>query len=239
MSDAAIRGVILAGGFGTRVRHLLPEVPKPMAPAAGRPFVEWVARFLAREGITELTVSTGYRAEKIENHFRHAAVPGTTLRCIPEREPLGTAGGFLNAAAGQRAECWLVANGDSLALAGLAPLRAALEGMDAALLGLWMENCDRYGTLAVDERGRLREFQEKRPGRGVINAGVYLLREELLGRFPAQRPLSFELDVFPALLAGGVRTAVAAVEAPFLDIGTEQTLAQADAFVRAHPEYFL
>jgi D-glycero-alpha-D-manno-heptose 1-phosphate guanylyltransferase len=81
-------------------------------------------------------------------------------------------------------------------------------------------------------------FDEKRPGRAVINAGVYLLRHELLARFGAQRPLSFEREVFPALIAGGTPVHVHAVECPFLDIGTPETLPEAEAFVCGNAEWF-
>jgi D-glycero-alpha-D-manno-heptose 1-phosphate guanylyltransferase len=239
MSDAAaMHGVILAGGLGTRIRHVLPALPKPMAPAAGRPFLEWVARFLVRQGLRDLTISTGHRADQIAAHFDGVALPGVTIGCISEPEPLGTAGGFLHAAAERHADSWLVCNGDSLALTGLAPMQAAIQTADAALLAVEMEDCSRYGALSVDADGRLLSFAEKRPGRALMNAGVYLLRGDLLKRFPPQRPLSFEHHVFPALLGAGARIVAVPAQAPFLDIGTEETLVQADTFVRAHPEYF-
>ncbi|OLE45615.1 MAG: hypothetical protein AUI36_22515 [Cyanobacteria bacterium 13_1_40CM_2_61_4] len=94
-----------------------------------------------------------------------------------------------------------------------------------------MADAARYGTLAFDESRRLLRFEEKRPGAGVINAGVYLLKPELLTRFPSARPLSFEKDVFPSLLAGGARLRVHATDAPFLDIGTPESLALAESFI--------
>src|SRR5207237_8157393 len=105
--------VILAGGFGTRVKHLLPNVPKPMAPVLGKPFLEWVVRFLTRQGIHRVILSTGYLSHVIENHFRSQPVHGVSTQCIPETDPLGTAGGFLHAVhlSAHRAETWLIANG--------------------------------------------------------------------------------------------------------------------------------
>ena len=113
--------VVLAGGFGTRVSHLLTGVPKPMAPVAGRPFLEWVVRCLARQGIPKVLLSTGYMAEvggatfpdSTSNRRYHAMLcrdPGT-----------GTGGGFFNAVrlSGESPEAWLVLNGDSLVFADL------------------------------------------------------------------------------------------------------------------------
>ncbi len=90
--------VVLAGGFGTRVAHLLTGIPKPMAPVAGKPFLEWIVRWLARQGFARVVLSTGHLAEVVEQHFRTqpvAGVPRVASRKPGHWEP---AGGFLNAA---------------------------------------------------------------------------------------------------------------------------------------------
>jgi D-glycero-alpha-D-manno-heptose 1-phosphate guanylyltransferase len=228
--------VVLAGGFGTRIRHLLPDVPKPMAPVAGRPFVEHVVRYLVRGGVTQVVLSTGYLASVVEAHFAAEPVPRAAVRCVAEDEPLGTAGGFLHAVrhAGFAPECWLVLNGDSLVVADLPAFLAdfVASGADAALIGLEVADAARFGSLEFASDGRLRRFVEKRPGAGTINAGVYAFRTALLESFPARRPLAFETDVFPRLIAGGAHVRVHPVAAPFLDIGTPESLAQAEAFIR-------
>src|ERR1035438_6482012 len=76
--------VVLAGGFGTRVAHLLPGVPKPMVPVAGKPFLEWVVRFLARQGIPKAILSTGHLADVVEEYFRTQPVRGAVTHCIAE-----------------------------------------------------------------------------------------------------------------------------------------------------------
>lgn len=233
--------MVLAGGEGRRLGSLLGSLPKPLLPAAGRPFLEWVLRWLARQGISEAVLSAGFRSQAVADFSRRAAVPGLRLCCSVELSPLGTAGGFLHAAGGfPGKDPWLVCNGDSLVLAGLEPLYDALKtpGVKAAILAVGAPDAGRYGSLEADADGRLVRFAEKRKGKGLINAGVYLLAPELLERCPDRRPLSFETDVFPAWLAAGVSVAVCPASAPFLDIGTEETLAQADAFVSAHPDAF-
>src|ERR1051325_9263224 len=90
--------VELAGGFGTRIKHLLGDIPKPMAPVAGKPFLEWVIRYLAKQGINKVVLSTGHLAEVIKKHFQDSPVTGVTVKCVRETTPLGTAGGFLHAA---------------------------------------------------------------------------------------------------------------------------------------------
>jgi NDP-sugar pyrophosphorylase family protein len=234
--------VVLAGGFGTRIRHLLPELPKPMAPVCGRPFVEWVVRYLAQQGIGQVILSTGHLGERIEAHFSQERIPGINLICVREREPLGTGGGFLNAVrlSQTRPAFWLVLNGDSLAFARLDHLAAAMTRPEIAgvLLGVEVENASRYGTISFDETGLLQKFEEKQRGRGVINAGVYLFRAEALTAFPATIPLSFEKEIFPALLASGAALKVCVCQAPFLDIGTPESLPQAAAFIKSNLNQF-
>jgi D-glycero-alpha-D-manno-heptose 1-phosphate guanylyltransferase len=234
--------VVLAGGFGTRVAHLLPGIPKPMAPVAGKPFLEWVVRCLARQGIPEVLLSTGHLAEVVERHFQPQPVPGVVTRCFAENRPLGTAGGFLNAVrlSGANPEAWLVLNGDSLVFADLKLAAAELSNPAVAgvVIGCAMADASRYGTLAIGPAGELRGFTEKRPGKGVINAGIYLLRDSLVRQFPGTLPLSFEQEVFPELIGRGFLLKVHPVEAPFLDIGTPASLRQAEEFVEQNHARF-
>lgn len=241
-SSHKITAVVLAGGFGTRIQHLLQNLPKPMAPVAGRPFLDWVVRYVARQGVQRVILSTGYLAETVERYFQANAVDGISVSCVPETTPLGTAGGFLNAAAAETGNPggWLVLNGDSLALAPLDPLFETLVNpdLDGAILGVAMQDASRYGTLIQNEAGELKGFGEKRPGSGIINAGVYLFRSSLLETWPKSRPLSFETDVFPMLAARQVRLKVCLTDAPFLDIGTPESLPQAENFVGENRAFF-
>jgi D-glycero-alpha-D-manno-heptose 1-phosphate guanylyltransferase len=217
----------------------LPDLPKPLAPIAGRPFLEWQLRFLRKQAIFRIAISTGYQASRIDALIGHIGLANLHISCVSEARPLGTAGGFVNAfhSAGACAKQVLVCNGDSLVLTPFEPLFDAAETADAAMLAVTVEDASRFGTLKV-EGARLLGFEEKRPGAGLINAGVYIFRRETIARFPSKRPLSFEYDVFPALLSDGARIAVVACQAPFIDIGTEESLAQAEAFIRQHMSWF-
>ena len=242
VSPDQVTAVILAGGFGTRIQHLLPDLPKPMAPVCGKPFLEWVIRYLAKQGIRRSILSTGYLAETVERHFAKAPVKNVFVKCVPEVEPLGTAGGFLNAARGapEQPAAWLILNGDSMALAPLNGMISSLAdpAISGAILGVPMSDASRYGTVEHGPGGELEAFKEKRPGAGVINAGVYLFRASVLKSFPPREPLSFEKEVFPELAARKVRLKVCVTQAPFLDIGTPESLPQAEAFVRENANEF-
>lgn len=237
-----VGAVILAGGFGTRLRSVLTDIPKPMAPVLGKPFVEWIVRFLASEGVRTIRISTGHLAEKIDEHFKKQPVGEVSVECIVEQEPLGTAGGFLNAvsAPGESPEAWLVLNGDSLAFGSLKAMVSLLDRPEVlgALAGVRMNDASRYGTIVQDSKGALECFEEKHPGAGMINAGIYLFRSSLLGKFPKQRPLSFETDVFPDLLGANVCLRVFESAGPFLDIGTPESLAAAEGFVQENRHQF-
>lgn len=240
----SIIATVMAGGFGTRLQGVLKDLPKPMAPVAGKPFLEWVLRYLRRQGVSSSILSTGYLAETISSYFESNPPAAMECQCAPETSPLGTAGGFLNAVNQTDLEnpplAWLVLNGDSLALADLGPLFAQLEDpkVDGAVLSVWMEDASRYGSLQVSSDDRLESFLEKRPGASWINAGVYLIRHSLIERFPQKAPLSWETDVFPTLLSEGAHFSVVRQSAAFIDIGLPESLAQADDFVRQHESAF-
>lgn len=233
------RAVVLAGGLGTRLRGVLPDLPKPLAPVNGKPFLEWVLLHLAANGIRTAVISTGYKSEAIVDWSRTAAIAEIRVSTRAEPSPQGTAGGFLHAVGNQvSGSPWLLCNGDTLVLANLSFLYDALKGNDAAVLGVRQADASRYGRLETDARGLLTGFVEKRPGAGLINAGVWLFSAALLSRFPKKRPLSLEADVVPRWLKDGVRIAVVPVDAPFIDIGIEETYAKATAFVESHSEAF-
>jgi D-glycero-alpha-D-manno-heptose 1-phosphate guanylyltransferase len=181
-------------------------------------------------------------AEVAEQHFKPQPVADVITRCFAEASPLGTAGGFLNVTrlSGESPAAWLVLNGDSLVFADLKLAAAELSNPAVAgvVVGCAVADASRYGTLAIGPAGELRGFTEKRPGRGVINAGMYLLRNSLLSELPGTMPLSFEQEVFPQLISRGFLLKVRAVDAPFLDIGTPESLRQAESFVQQNRAQF-
>lgn len=230
-----ITAVILAGGFGTRVKHLLPNIPKPMATVLNKPFIEWIIRYLQQQNINHFLLSTGYLAEVIETYFNKNTLDNLTIKCYEEKEPLGTGGGFLNAVNqnSNSSDYWLVANGDSLIFTDLKPFFDCLndDEVEGVILGLTVEDASRYGSLKFDDNNNLISFAEKQGGKGVINGGVYLFKNSILGKFPPQKSLSFEYDIFPFLLSQGCKLKVYTISAPFLDIGTPETLIQAERFI--------
>lgn len=227
--------VILAGGFGTRIKHLLPNIPKPMVKVANKPFLAWIIDYFQKQNLNEFIISTGYLGHRIDQYFKDNLIDNLVINCYQENEPLGTAGGFLNAVnlSEKKPFSWLITNGDSLIFTHLKPLFNYLENddVDGVILGVSLPDASRYGSLKYDGDFNLISFAEKQEGKGVINAGVYLLKNSLINKFPSQKPLSFEYDVFPELLRQRCKIKVHITESPFLDIGTPETLIQAENFI--------
>ncbi len=241
MGKAQWTAVVLAGGLGTRLRKVCPHVPKPLAPVLGRPFLDWVLLYLHACGLGRVVIATRDRADQFRSYNGTEQFPGLELRTVAETEALGTAGGFCHAAMAALATNLIALNGDSLLLTPLPPILQdfARRSAPAAIVGVGVEDAARYGTLEVDSRGWVRGFGEKQPGAGLVNAGIYLFRQKVLSEFPGKRPLSFETDVFPHLIASGHAIRAYPCSAPFLDIGIPEALAQAPAFLTSHFETFL
>lgn len=233
--------VVLAGGQGTRIRHLLPGLPKPLAPINGQPFLGWIIEFLAKQGLNNIVFSTGYLGDQIKGFISDNQL-GLKLRCADEKVPLGTGGGALNALDSNQEnyDNALILNGDSLTLADLSPLFKSFADISVgvSIIGVNVRDAGRYGTLVISDDGMLVGFREKQPGQGIINAGIYLFRKEVLDKFPRGKNISFERDIFPSLLTKKVRIKVIKVEAPFIDIGTEESLAEASIFIIKNNNYF-
>ncbi|MTF38081.1 nucleotidyltransferase family protein [Cyanobacterium aponinum] len=240
--EKKITAVILAGGFGTRVKHLLPDIPKPMAKVLDKPFLEWIIRYLHQQNINNFLLSTGYLSTIIKNYFNTSLFDNLSIKCYEELEPLGTGGGFINAVKQDKSytDYWLVVNGDSLIFSNLKPFFECLndDTVEGVILGLTVEDASRYGSLKFDDDYNLISFAEKKDGKGIINGGIYLFKNDVLAKFPQNNKLSFEYDIFPYLLSQGCKIKVHITSAPFLDIGTPETLIQAEKFIAENWQSF-
>ncbi|MCS7044811.1 MAG: nucleotidyltransferase family protein [Gemmataceae bacterium] len=231
-SDVAV--FILAGGLGTRLRPVVPDVPKVLAPVGGRPYLAHLLERLAETGLRQAVLLTGYQAEAIEAAFgdRFGLL---TLRYSRESTPLGTAGAARLGLAKTDAATIVLMNGDSWCAVDLLALvrRHKRRRADATMVITSVPDVSRYGAVRCDASDRVVGFAEKNEGGGPgwINAGIYVIRRPLLAALPSGRPLALERDVLPKWLS---RTKVVAYRSlgPFLDIGTPESYAAASAFFR-------
>lgn len=228
-----MEAIVLAGGFGTRLSGRLVGVPKPMAPVAGRPFLEILLAQLARSGCTRVILSVGHLHESIENHFG-SAWRGMALEYEIETAPLGT-GGAIRAALARAGEAnVLVLNGDTFLQIDYAAM-IEFHAQQRALLTMAISaqpDVARYGGVILDA-GRVIGFEEKgRSGPGWINAGVYVLRADLNWPRHLHQKFSFETDYLAPEIS---RLSPAAYKAEgfFLDIGIPADLDRAQSELKA------
>lgn len=241
--------IILAGGLGTRIRDLFPELPKPLIPCQDKAFIEWIILYLKNQGVQTFTISSGYKAEKIETYFKKWS---THVQVCSETRPLGTGGGLLYAFNQSRfhSEYTIVCNGDSLLLINLKQilLEVAQKKPDFVIVGTPVSDVSRFGSLAISTENTLIGFNEKgRSGHGIINSGIYIIKSELLEKWPdietwkppvLNSSLSIETNMIPALLKSQKKICVEVGAGAFIDIGTPSSVREADSFIRDHKEYF-
>jgi D-glycero-alpha-D-manno-heptose 1-phosphate guanylyltransferase len=232
-----MEAIVLAGGLGTRLAARLVNVPKPMAPVAGRPFLEILLHQLARAGCTRVVLSVGHLHQVIENHFG-TAFRGMAVDYAVESAPLGT-GGALRAALGVvQEDSALVLNGDTFLDADYAAM-LRFHQKEAAPMTMAVTHCAdiaRYGGVLIGgtaENLRVTGFEEKgRSGSGWINAGAYVLRRDL--RWSAHLPekFSFETDFLGPQIRP-LAPAAFPVSGFFLDIGVPEDLDRAQTELAA------
>ena len=225
-----MEAIVLAGGFGTRLRQAVADVPKPMAPVAGRPFLEIVLNSLAQKGFTRVILSLGFMAEKISDYFGTRFV-GLDLAYVVEGEPLGTGGATRLAVEACTQNHVFVFNGDTYLDLEVQSLEQQWQAnRNPIVVGRQVPDTTRYGRLLVDG-GRITSFAEKGiAGPGLINAGCYVLATDALARFPVNYPFSFETNYFVPEVA---RTTVEVFETEgvFIDIGIPEDYVRAQTLL--------
>lgn len=212
--------IVLAGGFGTRLAHVVPDVCKPMAPVAGRPFLRFVMDQLAANGVERAVVADGYRREQIEGYFK-GFYRGVDVVYSPEEEPLFTGGAVKQALAKCEGGWVFVMNGDTWLDVDFGAMEAAADNAPDSVKAIVavkrMRDFERYGTVDVDAGGAITAFHEKKPcAEGLINTGVYLIRRDALADMP--RTFSLENDFFETVVSDGPLCACEC-EGGFIDIG--------------------
>jgi len=224
-----LKTLILAGGLGTRLRQAVPDRPKPMAPAAGKPFLEYLVEWLRDQGFDDLVLCVGHRADQVRAHFGDGRRWGGHIAYAVDASPLGTGGALKNA--GEHVTgTTLVLNGDSYlevhlrAMVDAHRARRAADGRAVGTLAtVRVEDTSAGGALEMEGAGRIGGFREKgEAGPGWINGGIYVLEPEVWEAIPEGRPVSIERETFPHLLTQGYHLYAYPVGGFFVDIGTPQ-----------------
>lgn len=224
--------IILVGGYGSRLRSIVNDRPKPLAEFSGRPILKWILLHLERENFRRIILAIGFQGKKIESYFSNNNHGRLEMIFSQETTLLGTAGAIRHALPKVTTQQVLVLNGDSFCPFDRQRLLDFHEKKyaEATLCAVPMKECDRYGSVEIDSEGRIMGFLEK--GRkaecSLVSAGIYLFERRVLEMIPPGKSVSLEREIFPHLI--GRRFYAVQEEAPFYDIGTPEGYEEATRF---------
>jgi len=228
-------GILLVGGFGTRLKPLTNQTPKPMLPVGGLPVTEHQLLAAKKAGITTVILATSYLSEVFIPYFGDGSKWGMQLKYAVEKEPLGTGGAIRNAAelidlvaAKAAHEEFVIFNGDVLSHHSIA---AQLEfhrnrQADVTLHLINVEDARAFGCVPTDKEGRVTAFLEKmdNPVTNAINAGCYIFSPSVISDIPLNKVVSVERETFPNLVNSGRPVFGYSEQSYWLDIGTPAAL---------------
>ncbi len=222
--------VILAGGLGTRLKSEVPDLPKCMAPVAGRPFIDHLIQYFLHNGIDNFVFALGYKSESIINHLNDNW-KDLKFKYTIEKEPLGTGGAILLASSAISGDDFFVLNGDTMFSIDTDQL-LHVHQLNQAFITMAlkpMKHFDRYGTVDITEDQKITGFSEKSfCEEGLINGGIYLVNKSKLLSLPLLERFSFEKDVLEIQTAQGTVYGVI-FDSYFIDIGIPEDFRKANS----------
>lgn len=220
-----MEAIILAGGFGTRLRSVVSAVPKPMAPIAGRPFLELLLTVLKAKGISRAILSLGYMADAVTSYFDEHPV-GVELIFEIEQRPLGTGGAIAAALRHASTDKVFVFNGDTYLDLDVRSVVAMWPGdLSPIVVGRSVPNTERFGRMEIVGDRVASFIGSGHSGEGVVNAGCYLLPRDIFVDRKLPEMFSFENDFLGPLPPLSLRAYISAGR--FIDIGVPEDYEQA------------
>jgi len=226
--------IVLAGGQGSRLRSVISDRPKVLAPVHGRPFIAYLLDQLAAAGIARVVICVGYLADEVIATFG-GTYAGMALTYSREWTALGTGGAIGLALAAVPTDAVMVLNGDSYIDVDFAALRQWLDRRrpPLAMVVKQLPDTARYGRVELAADGQVLSFVEKgvSNGPGYINGGFYLASRGLLRSLPSSQPVSLERDWLPLHTDGRLYGWPTCGD--FIDIGTPESFAATATFFSA------
>ena len=222
-----MEAIILAGGLGTRLRRAVPDLPKPMAPVAGRPFLEYLLDYLNKERVKRVILAVGYKWEVIANHFG-TNYCGMELEYSIEKEPLGTGGGLRQALELVEEKSPLVLNGDTFFPVPLEEF--PIEKGEVTIALKQLNNPQRYGIVELNEEKRVVRFSSKKGSPPYsINGGVYRIDKDIFKEFSL--PLKFSFEEFLSKNVDRLHIYGKTFDTFFIDIGVPEDYTHAQTLI--------
>ena len=225
-----MEAIVLAGGFGTRLREVVPDLPKPMAPVAGKPFLEILLCSLARKGFGRVVLSLGFMADKISGYFG-GRFAGMEMVYVVEDHPLGTGGAVRLALSNCQQDHVFIFNGDTFLDLEADAVECLWQARHHPIVvGRTVPDTTRYGRLLIAD-GRVTGFAEKGvAGPGLINAGCYVFDRGQLDGFTLNEAFSLEADFLTDAVCQ-MPVDVFVTEGLFIDIGIPEDYTRAQTLL--------
>ena len=236
---ANLQAIIMAGGAGSRLHPYTANFPKPLMPVGERPVLEILLRQLMHAGISRVVLAVNRSDRLIQTYFGDGAQLGMTLSYSAEETPLGTAG-HLPVVLDRMEPDFLVLNGDLLTTLDFGQLLAAhVRNADAATIGAHRRQVkSAFGLLETDEAGRLLAYIEKPVQQQLVSMGLYALNRDAIRGFLTPGAVLDMHDLVQAMLAAGVPVRPHIQDCVWMDIGTPDDLATAQALIAENPAAF-
>jgi mannose-1-phosphate guanylyltransferase len=229
-----MKAVVMAGGEGTRLRPLTLDVPKPFLRVAGKPAVEYALEALVAAGIKDIIITTFYKPERLIRHLAGGARLNARIFYSVEDQAMGTAGGVAKCLSLTGMDTVVVLSGDVIADVNIKSLVNAHKksGAAATMALTRVENVSEFGIVGLDETGRIVRFKEKpktpdETFSNLINTGIYVLEPAALREVPEGSPYDFSKDLFPKLLAKGMKMQGVPIDGFWMDVGRPADLIKA------------
>jgi len=227
-----MEAIILAGGLGTRLQKVVSDIPKPMAPVAGKPFLYYIFDWIRKSPVDKIILSIGYKAESITEYFGNSAFD-IPVEYVVEKKPLGTGGAVKLALEMTEGNDVLILNGDTWFPVDIRKLiEFHIEKKSLFTVALKrMLDFDRYGTVEL-EKNKILKFKEKKYYQeGLINGGIYIARREYVSSWKMPEVFSLEKDILEKE-AGKLILNGMVFDDPFLDIGVPDDYVKAEKFLK-------
>lgn len=224
-----MKALILAGGFGTRLKEVIHGRPKVMAPINGKPFLEFLVELLRRNGIDEVVMSVGYLGDFIKKYFGDGSDFGIKISYSSEDFPLGTGGAIKNAEKHFK-DTFLVVNGDTYLDVDLDEILTFHNKKKALATVVVGERGSVLGSslIKLERKGKITSFEEKplKDKKGLVSAGYYLFDPSIFYYLRKKKRFSLEREIFPELVNRSKIFGYKASE-EFIDLGTPENYKRA------------
>jgi NDP-sugar pyrophosphorylase family protein len=234
-SKYIMQAIILAGGIGSRLGNIVKDTPKPFLKVNGNPFILKIVERLVSQGIKDIIFCLGYKPQKIIDFFGDGSRWGIKVSYVIEDKLMGTAGAIRGTYKKISKSSVIVLNGDSFCYFDIPNLfkKHRLNNADATLSVIRTDKVEKYGLILFNKNMKINEFIEKpkenKKKINYINAGVYIIKKNLIKKIDNTKPVSLEKDFFPKILNRNLQVFILKNK-KFIDIGTPNSFKKANFF---------